>query len=153
MLEYPELDGCEAAQGVLSAPAEAENNRRRERATMDFIAATMAKLDETYDQVPPSGSEEIARFLKKASVNGSSQFNALRNYLNYLEDLAVGVNLGLFDLEILSRTIGPRMIRAWESYSPWIERERVSLKFPGLCSDLEQCVATIRRVREQPRMP
>ena len=114
---------------------------------MDFIAATMAKLDETCDQVPPSGNEEVAKFLLKASVNGSPEFKALRNYLNYLEDLAVGVNLELFDLPILSRTIGPRMVRAWESYSPWIKEERRSLKFPKLCSDLEVCVIKIQEFR------
>lgn len=142
-----QVEDARTALDFSTAESEAENRCRRERATIEFIAATMAKLDETYDLVPASGSGLVTEFLSKASVSDSSEFRALRNYIDYLEDLAVGVNLGLFDLRVVGRTIGPRMVRAWKSYVHWIERKRVALSFPALYSDLEVCVETIRSGR------
>lgn len=146
-----QVDDARQAINSSTLETEQENKRKRERATIQFIAATMAKLDETYDQVPASGSDAIAAFIDKAAVRESAEFRALRNYLNYIEDLSVGINLGVFDPEILNRTIGPRMLRAWDAYEAWILKERNDLGFPSLFSDLENCSKVIRELRATPK--
>jgi hypothetical protein len=132
------------ALDLSTAEAEAENRRRRQRATVEFIAATLAKLEDNYDRVPAAGSERLADFLNEARIRDSSDFRALRNYLNNLQSLAVGVNLEIFDIDVVSRTVGGRIVRTWNYYEGWILEERKVIQAPKLFRDLELCAATIR---------
>jgi Domain of unknown function (DUF4760) len=147
-----QVEDSRKALDFSTAEAEAENERRRQRATMEFIATTMTKLEENYDLVPASGSPLVTEFVDKAMIKDSPEFRALRNYLNYFEDVSVGINLGIFDFEVVNRTAGGRIMRTWEYYKPWIlvEREAIS---PALYSDIEACAAKIRAARQAELVP
>ena len=129
--------------------SEAENRRRQQRATIDFIAYTIAKSQEMYDLIPVAGSRLVDQFRESAVVRDSPAFRALRNYLNYFESISVAVNLEIFDIEVVNRSIGGRIVRTWDLYEDWILSERVSLATPAIDNDFERCAATLRDMRLQ----
>jgi hypothetical protein len=100
-----------------------ESNQKQ--ATTEFISNTLAKLQEFYRRLPPTDDKRALRkFIKKAGRRGSKQYFALRDYLNYLEDLSAGVNLGTFEKKSVRQSIGGRMIRAWIDYHEWMLTRR-----------------------------
>ena len=119
--------------------ADQENTRQRQHASMDFTAATIGKLQELYGQVPISGSAYHQEFLAKALERESSEFVALRDYLNYLEDLCVGVNMSIFDKNVVYRASGSRITNTWQLYEKWILQERTELQRPRLFAEIEEC--------------
>lgn len=118
--------------------AQSENERQRKQATMDFVSATLSKLQELFNSLPASGSPQEPVFLRKAMVRDSLEFLALRNYLNYLEDLCIGVNMEIIDQEVIRRSMGARIRNAWRLYESWIVQEREILQRP-VFDELEAC--------------
>ncbi len=127
-----------------------ENIRLKQRATMDFLAGTMSKLQEVYNDMPPAGSPNQDAYSVAAQVRDSAEFVSVRNYLNYLEDLSVAVNMQIFDSEVVYRVVGGRMYRAWQNYVNWIMKERELLSSPGIYCELEICVEEVRVGRGLP---
>jgi hypothetical protein len=126
-----------------------ENKRLARHATFDFVASTHGKMQEISGLLPPGGSstEDIKTFLKKADERSSDEFVALRDYLNMLENLLVGVNMEVFDIEIIDRTSGARIMRAWNWYKDWIRRERTRTGQHTLWTELEEGASKIERRR------
>jgi hypothetical protein len=130
-----------------TAQAEIESQRRRRQATMEFISSTMSKLQDFYQRVPASGSGKHEGFLASAMVRDSEEFSSLRDYLNYLEDLSVGVNMEIFDGQVVYRSIGGRIKRAWRAYEQWVIVER-RVVAPSLYTELESCATEFFRLDE-----
>ncbi|MFF0492511.1 DUF4760 domain-containing protein [Nocardia sp. NPDC004068] len=96
-----------------------ENIRQRQRATLDFIGTTIERQHALYTRINADPD-----FLTKASDHTRKEFMDLRSYLGYLENIAAGVNLGIFDQTVVDRTVGSRLVRAWERYGVWIQETR-----------------------------
>jgi Domain of unknown function (DUF4760) len=117
-----------------------ENDRLKKQATFDFLARTTAEVRQLYSAVPPSGSslESIKAFLHRVEDRTSEEFFALRGYLNLLENLLAGVNMNVFDEEVIKRTSGSRIRRAWNDYETWIRNERRTTDHENLWKELEE---------------
>ena len=61
----------------------------------------------------------------------------IREYLNHLEDIAVGVKQGVLDLETISMLQGGRIIDTVTSYAPYIASVRQELHRPKIYDDIE----------------
>jgi hypothetical protein len=68
----------------------------------------------------------------------SEEFFALRGYLNLLENLLAGVNMNVFDEDVIKRTSGSRIRRAWNDYETWIRNERRTTDHENLWKELEE---------------
>lgn len=128
-----------------TAQSEAESLRQARQATMDFMAGTISKLQELSGKIPPAGSSRQSAFLHDAMVRDSTSFLAVRDYLNYLEDVCVGTNMRIFDADVVRRSMGGRLRRAWVAYEPWILEER-RIVHSRVFVDLEACVREFNRV-------
>jgi hypothetical protein len=71
----------------------------------------------------------------------------LTYFLNYFEDLATGVNMGVFDFDVVNRVSGSRIMRSWEDYGNWVRAERATLQQPSLFIELERLAADVRKAR------
>lgn len=90
--------------------------------------------------LPPAGSAQLSDFAERAMRSDSREFLAVRNYLNFLEDLCSGVTLNVFDEQVIFRSIGGRLSRAWHTFNTWIMAEREKLD-QVLFEELEATVA------------
>jgi hypothetical protein len=118
--------------------AASENARQRKQATIEFIAATFDKLHEFYNSIPAPGSPKQVEFAGRAMERDTLEYLTLRDYLHYLEDLCVGVNMGILDREAIDRSMGARIQAAWRLYEHWILCERDHLQ-RIVYDELEAC--------------
>ncbi|WP_433724565.1 DUF4760 domain-containing protein [Nocardia sp. CA-129566] len=121
-----------------------ENQRQRQRATVNYITSTIQRQHELY-----SAMHQDTSFAAKASVVASAEFHQLTSYFGYLEYLAAAVNMRIFDGEVVSRTIGSRIIRAYETFREWMETERRRLNNNTVYEELDILVADLRERRDQ----
>jgi ABC-type anion transport system duplicated permease subunit len=98
-----QVEDSRLATELAAAESETENVRRKQRATMEFLAATLSKIQDVYDMLPPAGSAQLTDFVERAMLSDSREFLAVRNYLNFLEDLCSGVTLDVFDKQVIFR--------------------------------------------------
>ncbi|WP_162140639.1 DUF4760 domain-containing protein [Nocardia cyriacigeorgica] len=111
----------ESRAALVRATQEAieENQRQCRRHTLEFIGNTIARQYDLYSKVHADDG-----FLERAMVPNSEEYMGLRSYLGYLENIAAGVNMGIFDEKVVDHTAGARLIKAWDQYSEWVEAVR-----------------------------
>jgi Domain of unknown function (DUF4760) len=135
-----------AAAGLarLIRETQKENRRQRERATVNYITSTIQRQHELYSDI-----EQDSSFAAKASVVNSAEFHQLTSYFAYLEYLSAAVNMKIFDGDVVSRTIGSRIIRAYETFREWMDTERQRLNSKTVYEELDILVADLRERRDQ----
>lgn len=119
-----------------------ENRRQRQQATINYITSTIQRQHDLY-----SGMERDPSFADRAAVVNSEEFHQLTSYFGYLEYLASAVNMEIFDIEVVDRTIGGRLIRARESFSEWMDAERRRLANPAVYQELRTLVDRLQHRR------
>ena len=127
-----------------------DHDRRKKESTLDFYAGTIDKRSSFREALPNDRdaqaiSDLITPLIEQASNSTSNRMVA--EYLNYLELLAVGVNLDIYDFETINRLAGGRIIAVANNYAPWIEHRRATLNAPMMWSDLSLLAA---RLSERP---
>jgi Domain of unknown function (DUF4760) len=140
------------ARRALRETAEAQRQeweRQRKKATIEASVST-ARYREGLKAVLPwndRSPKEVAAFLKEA--NGDhTKLTAVREYLNHLEDIAVGIKQGVFDLDTISMLDGNRIIDVVASYAPYIESVREELHRPTTYEDIEDLAEMIKVHRQ-----
>ncbi|QBS45132.1 hypothetical protein DMB37_38680 [Nocardia sp. CS682] len=129
---------------LATSEAAAENVRQRKQTTLDFIGTTIEKQHDLFGRLKTD-----AQFMEKASDRDTVEYLVVRDYLSYLEDLSVGVNMEVFDREVVDRSIGGRIIRVWfELYGDWIQRERTDLDSDRLYEEVEALAKSLKASRD-----
>jgi hypothetical protein len=119
-----------------------ENRRQRQQATINYITSTIQRQHELYGEI-----ERDPSFPNRATVVNSDEFHQLTSYFGYMEYLAAAVNMEIFDIQVVDRTIGGRLIRACETFREWMEAERLRLANPAVYKELQTLVDELRRRR------
>jgi len=133
-----------------SAGQEREWARQRRKAAIDVIVDTAPYRESLKSTVPwnDRDPESMAAFFER--TKGDHEMLApVREYLNHLEDLAVGVKQGVYDLETVSILEGSRLIDIVVSYSPYIESTRRELNRPTLWNDLDDLANLLKALRQE----
>jgi hypothetical protein len=137
-----------------AAAQQQEWDRQRKQATIEVSVST-SRYREGLKAVLPWNDrdpEKMAAFL--AGIDRSPEkLAAVREYLNHMEDLAVGVKQGVFDLETISMLDGSRIMDIAVSYAPYIENIRRMLKRPQTYSDIQDVAELIKKYREEAGEP
>jgi hypothetical protein len=144
------------ARRALKEGSEAQQQqwtRIRRQATIEAWMST-ARYRESLTGILPWNDrdpEEVASFLRK--INGDHKKLApVRQYLNYLDNLAVGIKQGTLDIETISMLSGSRIIDIISSYKPHIDNVRRELNRPEIYSSLEDLVDMIAHTNEFARI-
>jgi hypothetical protein len=129
---------------------EREWTRQRRKATIEASMATSEYRESIKSLLPwnDRDPEAMAAFLKKAKGD-LDKLAPLGEYLNHLEELAVGVKQGVFDLETISMIEGSRIIDVVASYAPHIESIRRGLNRPTTWNDLDDLVELLKEFRRE----
>jgi len=138
------------ALGETAKAQQQEWERQRKKASIEASVST-ARYREALKSVLPWNDrdpEEMAAFLKE--VNGDhAKLYPVREYLNHLVDIAVGVKQGVFDLDTISMLEGGRIIDVIASYAPYIESVRQEAHRPGIYEDIEDLAELIKAHRQE----
>lgn len=141
------------AQVLLARQALKESTRKQEQewlrlrrqATLEMSAATGQYQEGLKAQLPwnDRDPQEVASFLK-ARQGDHVKLAPVRAYLNHLEDLAVGVKSGVYDVEVVSMLSGSRIIDTASNYASYIENVRRELRRPRLYEGLDELVEQLK---------
>ena len=85
---------------------------------------------------------------KRYQENPSLQ-KAITEYLTIIERFAVGVNAGIYDVNVFARTSGKVVSDTYKRLSPVIENMRKVQNYPQLFNDFEKMCKDIDKVREK----
>ena len=123
--------------------------RLRRQATIEMSTSTGQYQEELKAQLPwnDRDPQEVAAFLK-ARQGDYAQLTPVRSYLNHLEDLAVGVKAGVYDVEVVSMLSGSRIIDTASNYAGYIADVRSQLKRPRLYECLDELVEQLKVLEE-----
>ena len=125
----------------------------RKRATIDFILSTIELRKKLKAALPDFDRSPgtAARVIEQAESDSEAAM-AIGSYLDYLENFATGVNLGVLDIEVADRNGGGRIMAMADNFKPFIEKHRKGMNAPGLYGELEMLAANIRQRRSQAKV-
>jgi Domain of unknown function (DUF4760) len=140
------------ARQALKETAEAQQQeweRQRKKAAIEASVST-ARYREALKAVLPWNDrdpEEMAVFFRDAEGD-YERLAPVREYLNHVEDVAVGVKQGVFDFETISMLEGGRIVDVAASYAPYIKSVRQELSRPTLYNDIEDLAKRLKVYRQ-----
>lgn len=126
-----------------------EWERQRRKSSIEASIAT-ARYRESLKAVLPWNDRDpkgVTAFLEDAKGD-HEKLAPLRQYLNHLENLAIGVKQGVFDLETISMIQGSRTIDVVTNYGPYIEGIRRELDRPATYQELEELAELLKTLRQ-----
>lgn len=112
-----------------------DHRRRRKEATITFFhqiqtegANIIKEFDPKYYKKKHKTDKDAAEaFLKELNDNNNtSKLENATQLLSTLERFSVGINTGVFDLNVVGRMADVWLIRMYEWFSPYIEQRRAS---------------------------
>ncbi|MEM1237613.1 MAG: DUF4760 domain-containing protein [Pseudomonadota bacterium] len=109
------------AQGLIALMAFRAQRR------LENARATLSALHSLADSVNESAVKVYAHLAEGGFCFETSpkeeEINLL-NYLDYLEDISVAVNMGIYDIDIVNRVMGTQLIRASDRFAYFIDEIR-----------------------------
>ncbi len=125
-----------------------EGRRRRREATLHAYMSTIDRREQYKTLLPSDRREEIIRRRIEESQTDDAVDRAIRDYMNFHEMVATGVNMGVLDIAVISRFGGDSLVHAWNHYLPWIMRQRTELETPSLSCEFEKLAADVAKRRK-----
>jgi Domain of unknown function (DUF4760) len=127
---------------------EQEWDRQRKKASLDALVATQEYRASLKASLPWNDRDpsNVAAFLEEAKED-HEKLALVRRYLNSLEDLAIGVKQGVYDLEIIYLSEGERITTTVENYQPYIQGIREELKSQLVYNEINDLANMLKAFR------
>jgi Domain of unknown function (DUF4760) len=113
--------------------------------------STLQRVSEWRAVLPNDWDErEIGRYINKVyGRRGEDQRKILASYLSHFEALAVAVNSGIYDLEVIDAVAGSRIIHISQNYRPFFARRRKEVAADSAYRYLEWLGDEITEIRKR----
>lgn len=121
-----------------------EQLRIKRQSTLEHLAATMSHRQAVSRDVPPDTDPVAVKEFCRDADSNSANGRLLRNYLNYYENLAAGINCDVFDIDVVARTSGTIIVRVFDAYKEFIYRIREATGHALAYSELEELALALR---------
>lgn len=136
---------------VASRAIRLDHLRRRRQSTLEFVMAQVrprwSKSRKLIDE--KWGTESISEKALKQIEEDDKSREVVRSLLGHLEYLAVGINVKVYDKDVLHRASGSYLIRTFHRLLPYVKS--VQKKQPAAYVELEQLIADFaERKRHKP---
>ena len=121
--------------------------RERVIATLEYYESVNKDLKEAKRELRKSIHGKITPEIIKNLESNKEEKVLLHKVLNSYERLAIGLNLGIYDLETLNRINGKILISNYERFRPYIE-QRSKTKNQKAWNEFSLLVDNLREVRK-----
>ena len=123
----------------------AEQDRAKRQSTLEFMANTIDRKQELHLKVPYEEEKDAVKdFLGKVRTSEEAR-KTLWNYLNYHETIATGVNCGIFEIDVVARSMGATIVRVFDAYRDIIMEERAKYGRPKMYWETETLAHALRK--------
>lgn len=125
-----------------------KNNRReRIKSTLDYYEEVNQAIKSQKNEIKEKYGDQISREMAISIHQENKDVPAINRVLNLYERLALGSNLGIYDLKTLNRISGRLLIKNYERYKEYIYYRREIQKAPNAWIDFENMVIKLRKLR------
>lgn len=127
----------------------ADHERRKKQSTIEFYNEIYPYLRDCKMEIANAFGEGYVTPDDKRYQENQSLQKAITEYLTIIERFAVGVNAGIYDVNVFARTSGKVVSDTYKRLSPVIENMRKDQNYPQLFNDFEKMCKNIDKVREK----
>ncbi len=125
----------------------AEYERAKKLATIEILKEYEAKFHE-YNRVIYKSCKYNSLSYNKI-INDKKLENVVWGYLNDLEFICTGINIGIYDIYTLERVAGDVIIRIYYQFSPYIYERRKQRNTSIVYAELENVVKEIKKIQKR----
>jgi hypothetical protein len=144
-----QLSGLRASNQLQREVFLADHERRKKQATIEFTHRVLEERRAVSGLITNAfGADHINPGDPRYSENPELKSAVLR-YLNLMERISVGINIGVYDLHTFSRITGRATSRFFRRLTPIIESRRLETGAPTLYRDFEVMTKAIDADRDQ----
>lgn len=127
----------------------ADHERRKKQSTLEFysdiypyLSEFRTKITDIFDNgyVTP----DDVRYTQDKDIQ-----QMIYEYLVIIERFAVGVNSGIYDINVFAKTSGKVVSDMYKKLSPIIEYMRITQNYPEMFNDFEKMSKDVLEVREK----
>lgn len=127
----------------------ADHDRRKKQSTLEFYTNIYPYLSEFRTKITDVfGNGYVTPDDVRYKENTDMQ-KMIYEYLVIIERFAVGVNSGIYDINVFAKTSGKTVSDMYKKLSPIIEEMRVTHKYPEMFNDFEKMCKDVEKVREK----
>jgi len=121
--------------------------RTRKQATLEFLDSITQQYSPIRDSLEKKfGNTDLIAITVDLNDLAHEDIAGIRRWLNRLEHLAVGVHQGIFDIDVVSYTMGSALMKRLDEFKPYIEvRREIS---QTAYAEFEFMVNNIKRIRQ-----
>lgn len=127
----------------------ADHERRKKQSTLEFYSNIYPFLSEFRIKITDifgNGyvTPDDVRYIQNKDIQ-----KMIYEYLVVIERFAVGINSGIYDINIFAKTSGKVVSDMYKKLSPIIENMRIVQNYPEMFNDFEKLSKDIVEVREK----
>lgn len=127
----------------------ADHERRKKQSTLEFYTNIYPHLRKLRTKITDTfGNEYItpndSRYSKDITIQ-----KTVYEYLVVIERFAVGVNTGIYDINIFANTSGKVVADMYKKLSPIIEEMRLIQNYPEMFGDFEKMSKEVEKIRNK----
>ncbi len=129
MIEWIALTVSLASLALVYLRFRADHERQKKQATIEFVASLRSEQTDARemllkhlgnDVISTDKALELRKGDKAGEETAVTIVRTIRFYLNGLEYMAVGVNAGVYDRELVRRLMGYSLKKTWSRYGDYI---------------------------------
>lgn len=126
--------------------AKLDLDRRKKEATIAFTHEILELVSDLRQLITDEYNREPIKYSEYQSNDEMKQ--VITKYLNIMERISVGINSGVYDIDIYSRICGRTTIIYWDQLSHVIEEKRKDLHRDTLFIEYEQLVTKLKEMNK-----
>ncbi len=136
-------------QLVIAVYSIVRNNRREKiKSTLDYYEQINQQLKVEKKVIKEKYGEEINRELAIKIHDEKQDVSSINRILNLYERIALGINLGIYDIHALNRASGKLLVNNYMRFKPYIEYRRELMRSPNAWLEFENLYRKLNEIRQ-----
>ena len=127
----------------------ADHERKKKQSTLEFYTEIYPYLCELRTKITDVFGNEYINPNDVKYKNNSDMQKVIYEYLVIIERFAVGINSGIYDINIFAKTSGKIVSDMYKRLFPIIEEMRTNQRYPEMFCDFEKMCKDVEKVREK----
>ncbi len=122
-------------------------DRRKKEATIAFTHEILERVGDLCRIITNEYAKEPVKY-EEYQANPEMR-ETIREFLNIMERLSVGINSGVYDFDIYYRICGSSTVLYWNQLSHVIDKKRKEMQHPSLYVEYERLAEMVKERNKQ----
>lgn len=127
----------------------ADHERRKKQSTLEFYSEVYPYLSELRTKITDTFCDEYINPSDTRYKDNHDIQKVIYEYLVIIERFSVGINSGIYDINVFAQTSGKTVSDMYKKLSPVINQWRISQNYPEMFYDFEKMSRDIDEIRDK----